>query len=82
MENKMPKIIEEAVEFYAKRRERMLQQGKAETAAQLQGRIEGLCEALHHLDIIDYSEYCEIKDRYGLPMWRETQENEERSKPA
>ena len=70
MENRLPKIIEEAVEFYAKRRERMLQQGKTETAAQLQGRIEGLCEAMVHLDRIDYSDYCEIKDRCGLPMWR------------
>lgn len=77
MENKLPKIIEEAVEFYAQRRERMLQQGKAETAAQLQGRIEGLCEAMHHLNIIGYDEYCEIKDRHGLPLWREEHAGED-----
>jgi hypothetical protein len=76
MKNKLPEVIKEAVEFYAQRRARMLQKGKTETAAQLQGRIEVLCEALHHLDIIDYSEYCEIKDRYGLPMWRETHAGE------
>ena len=78
MKNTLPKVIEEAVEFYAQRRARMLQKGKTETAAQLQGRIEGLCEALHHLDMIDYSEYCEIKDRYGLPMWNNVHSTEEK----
>ena len=77
MKNKLPEVIKEAVEFYVQRRERMLQQGKTETAAQLQGRIEGLCEALHHLDMINYSEYCEIKDRYGLPMWNKVHSTEE-----
>lgn len=77
MKNKLPEVIEEAVEFYAQRRNRMLQQGKTETAAQLQGRIEGLCEAMHHLNIIGYDEYCEIKDRYGLSMWRDTHVSED-----
>lgn len=77
MSNKLPEVIKEAVDFYAKRRERMLKKGKTETAAQLQGRIEGLCEALYHLDRIDYSEYCKIKDQYGLPMWNTTHTSEE-----
>ena len=57
--DKLPQPIRESVEFYVERRRKMLEKGKGETALQLQGRIEGLLEAMHHLNIIDYSDYCD-----------------------
>lgn len=74
--DKLPQPIRESVEFYVERRRKMLEKGKGETALQLQGRIEGLLEAMHHLNIIDYSDYCEIKDTYNLKMWNQMHKEE------